>query len=435
MPHGLKIELVSVADNIERKKKCGKCAWNTTYRDKRSINQQDSGLRCSLPLPFCAYSPHNSHPPDRMPHQTTPSLPVKISVLRQLGIADNELPHGLARLRHNLLLFPSDTSSQESNICTNSGSSVDDYFFCWLPVLWERLYDTIAEGPIKHHGPDRDEDYYASKKKIFKSMSYLDQIAFVCLASGLRACQAPDCLRYRTKMERVIPVCQSWPGFRDWVLCLISCSLRALREVVPGKGNLEPNAFGLQLYRRTWHKTVPKEDKNSMCGLIDSGNTNPEIFRRCWAHLTTCILLTMTTIPGVAVELGWDSVGISGSETSEETGNESGSIDGPRPGQKIYSVEWMSVSSRRCPCRTPEFLTCRRDANLTLALHQCLGPIFICKHLILYKTEALQIYQLMLLRFSSSLHGFDTLHRTMEECMLKNLLGMMITSSLLLAKL
>ena len=53
-----------------------------------------------------------------------PSLPVKNSVLRQLGIADNELPHELARLKHNLLL-PPHTPSQGSNACANSNFSVD----------------------------------------------------------------------------------------------------------------------------------------------------------------------------------------------------------------------------------------------------------------------------------------------------------------------
>ena len=277
---------------------------------------------------------------DGGPPQTTPilpSLPVKKSVLRQLDITDNEMPHGLVRLKHNLLLSPSDTWSQESNICTNPDSC---YAVVWgqeHSELWKRLYAIIAESPIVRRGPDRDEDYYARKMKIFKSMSYLDQIAFVCLASGLRACQAPDCLQYRRKMERVVPVCHSWPGLRDWVLCIISCSLRAEGDMC--------------------NSSEPTEDDRT----IEDGLTNiyhdnhPDLFRRCWAHLTTCMLLTMSTIPEITRKLGWDSVAMSESETREGTGNESGSIDGPRPGQHIYSVEWMSVSSRCCPRCTPEY--------------------------------------------------------------------------------
>ena len=162
---------------------------------------------------------------DTKPPQTTPilpSLPVTNSVLRQLGIADYELPRGFARLKHNLLLSPSHIPWQESNICPNSGLSGPSTL--GIEPLLEYLYDTIR-------GPDAE-----SKKKTFNSMYYLDQIAIVCLAAGLHACESPDCLHYRRKLERLVPVCHSWPGLRDWVLCITSCSLRAMGEM-PDNGN------------------------------------------------------------------------------------------------------------------------------------------------------------------------------------------------------
>ena len=292
----------------------------------------------------------NRIPPQ--PSRILPSLPVEKSVLRQLGIADNELPHGLAHLKHNLLLSPSHTSSQESNICKNSGSLAvsgrQDRSEFWkrlyntvaesgrqdLCEFWKRLYNTVAGS-----GPDRDKDKHASQMNIFKSMSYLDQIAIVCLSSGVHACQAPDCLEYRKKLEKIVPVCHSWPGLQDWVLCIISCSLRA---------------------KDMCNSSEPREDdftRMSEFGLVSDSDDDPELFQRCWAHLTACILLTTTTIPeaGTTNGLGWELVEMTGSETRWGTGNASGSNDGPRPGQHIYSVEWMSVCSRRCPCCTPEY--------------------------------------------------------------------------------
>ena len=257
-----------------------------------------------------------------------PSLPVKKSVLRQLGIADNEWPHGLRRLKHNLLLSPSHTRSQGSDICTNLGPNVFGEFHLDGRELSKRLWDTIAEGPIARR---RDEDCLASKEKIFMSLSYLDQIAFVCLASGLRACQAPDCLQYQRKMERVVPVCHSWPGLRDWVLCMVSCSLRAC-NMDGSEGN----------------------EMREPCHYKHNHQYGPEIFRRCWAHLSICILLTMATIPSARTFLH-STYSFKTMAPGTGTGNESGSIDGLRPGQSIYSVEWMSVSSRRCPRCTPEY--------------------------------------------------------------------------------
>ena len=284
-----------------------------------------------------------------MPPQTAPPLPVKKSVLRQLGIADNELPYGLGRLKHNLLLFPSHTPSQESNICTNSNlisePGVDprqtndlgkldamSAAGCagWVGHLQKRVCDTIEESPIACLG---------SKMETFRSMSYIDQIAIVCLASGFRACQAPDCLQYRRKLERVAPVCHSWPGLRDWVLCVISCSLCAIQGT---------NNSSTQDVPSKQDSFVPMENKNKY-GL---DRLSLGVLERLRAHLTACILLI--TPPGAAIDQEWSLSEMSEPESLEEAAHVSGSIGSPRPDQEIYSFGKTSVSSRRCPRFTPE---------------------------------------------------------------------------------
>ena len=289
-------------------------------------------------------------PQDRIPPQATrilPPLPVEHSVLRRLGIRAKELPHGLARLKHNLLLLPFHTASKESNICPNShlrGSTGH-----WVGELTDRLKDTIAESLITDFGL-KHVDKKDAKMTIFKSFSYLDQIAVVCLASGLRACQAPDCLQYQRKLERVVPVCHSWPGLRDWVLCITSCSLRTIRDL--NHGNEDESKYGLSVYLRL------RASLDIFNGLLE----------RLRSHLTAFILLA--TPPAAALGSDWYLMGLSEPEYIEETAHRSGSIGGPRPDQTIYSFERVSVSSRRCPRSTRKFLflTCRRYANLALAL-------------------------------------------------------------------
>ena len=265
-------------------------------------------------------------PQDTKPPQTTPILPVTNSVLRQLGIADYELPRGLARLKHNLLLSPSHTPWQESNICPNSGLSGPSTNN--IKPLLEYLYDTIRGLDVE------------SKKKTFNSMYYLDQIAIVCLAAGLRACQAPDCLHYWRKLERLVPVCHSWPGLRDWVLCITSCSLRAMGEM-PDNGN--------EILKGSF-----LHDDETGRTLIIPNNQPYGLLHRLKAHLVAIIILTAPP-NDPAVRLG---LSLLEPEILEETVHESGSIGGPRPDQTIYFHE-VFVSSRGCPRFTPEFLTCR----------------------------------------------------------------------------
>ena len=309
-----------------------------------------------------------------------PPLPVKNSVLRQLGIAD-DVPHGLARLKYNLLIPPSHTPSQERNICANSafrGLATERRRYQWqsrniwaAPRFLERLKDTIAESP-SHHDPI----------DTFRSLHYLDQIALACLTAGCRDCRAPDCLQYRRKLGIVVPVCRSWPGLRDWLLCITSCSLRTARDI-----NLSQN--------HTQDRSQDFGDEKSKDGLSlqwDDWNIDQDLLPRFRNHLTACIVLTQK-----AQILGdWDITGTLGKMDNRVVADEnelSGLIGRPWPGSG-------DVSSRRCPRFTPEVLTCRRYPSF--ALHQCVGPAFVPKHLILYKREpVLQAHQWILLRFST----------------------------------
>ena len=219
----------------KRKKRDGKACV-----EHRARGEQPKILDCFAP--YCTelfhsvyiYRVQSSRPTIPNPRtKMLPSLPVKNSVLRRLGIADDDLPHGLARLKQNMLLPPHTPSSQGSNTCANSNFSVRVRGGLSLPNLilteptwpssktvWRHLKDTIAESPSR---PDPGET--------FKSLSYLDQIALVCLAAGCHDCRAPDCLQYRSKLERVVPVCRSWPGLRDWVLCITSCVSRTASDI------------------------------------------------------------------------------------------------------------------------------------------------------------------------------------------------------------
>ena len=232
-----------------------------------------------------------------------PSLPVQESVLHQLGITDHDLPRRLARLKDNLLL-----QSQKSNICANSDfrgpRDPNEYIDTRPQELRQRLNGIIAKSPSH---PDPNET--------FKSVSYLDQIALVCLAAGWRDCRARDCSQYRMLLERVVPVCDSWPGLRNWVLCIISCSM----------------------------STAESQDIEDRYGLLDSWEDN--LLVRCRDHLTACIILTLPYIPELGDE--WDITGRLVELRSPTGTDEGGSIGGPRPGPR--------VSSKRCPVLPLDF--------------------------------------------------------------------------------
>ena len=259
-----------------------------------------------------------------------PSLPVKNSVLRQLGISDYELPHGLARLKYNLLICPSHTPSQESNICANSNFSVRVKINSTRaprslsPRSWllygldgrkfqECLKDTIAESPTRPNPIDT-----------FKSLHYLDQIALACLTAGFHDCRAPDCLQYRRKLESIVPVCRSWPGLRDWVLCITSCSLRTVRDINLSQYHTQDRSQGLG----------DEKSKNGLSAEWESWGE--DLLSRFRNHLFACIVLTHTRRFGV----DWDITGTL--EAEDLSGTESGSIGQLAPSK-------YAVSSRRCP--------------------------------------------------------------------------------------
>ena len=328
-----------------------------------------------------------------------PSLPIQNSVLHELGIADNELPDGLAGLKNNLLFSPSDTQSQKSNICTNSGlASCDMGVF---GGFMQRLKDTIAEE--KFHGQNF-HDLGDQKLGIFISASYLDKIALLCLAAELRACRAPDCLQYRGVLDQTVPPCRSWPGLRDWLLGIISCSLRAMgdkavfynrneelapKEVEGSKGGDSVMTIQkLGRLKRAWVCSELDPNTFSICyewqRLLRTTSGVNELLKRFPTHVAACIAFT-TPYACIRDKL-WE---IGGSKSGLKLFRS----NSPEHSQPSHFLE-MRVSSRRCPCFTPEFLTCLRKAKLAP-----IDPAFIPKHLILSKREP--VHQLMLQRSSS----------------------------------
>ena len=177
------------------------------------------------------------------------------------------------------------------------------------------MKDTIAESPSR---PDPGET--------FKSLSYLDQIALVCLAAGCHDCRAPDCLQYRSKLERVVPVCRSWPGLRDWVLCITSCVSRTASDIDIWR-KFPPNIMYVR-FSNSWDDRIE------------------DLLPRFRNHITACFALAVA-------ERTLEVDNLVGTDKSGLTGH-------PRPPSMR-----CDVSSRRCPHFTPEVLTCRRRASLT----------------------------------------------------------------------
>ena len=265
-------------------------------------------------------------------------------MLHQLHIADKKLPYGVACLKHTLLFSPSDPTPQESNVCTNSRLSGSGDYFRALPELRKRLYDTIADSPMAPRRPNPDIDDYEWMTEHFKSMSYLDQIALICLAAGLRECRAAVCLEYQEKLQKVVPVCHSWPGLRDWVLCIISCSLHTIRDIKSSSAQVVP---GNGKDGSKQDSVAPMEDESKSGLSICRALSDHELLKRCWAHLTACIMLT--TPPEAKLDRSWDLTGMPDAEILDKPANGGGSIGGPRPDQEIYSFDWTTVSSRSCP--------------------------------------------------------------------------------------
>ena len=285
------------------------------------------------------------NPYPRTRYKMLPSLPVKNSVLRRLGIADHELPQGLRRLKDNLLIPPSHTPSQESNICANSGSNDlvkpprasprYDFRYHYCSDLFKgRLEITIAKSPSH---PDPVET--------FKSLNYLDQIALACLATGCHDCQVPDCLQYRRKLESIVPVCHSWPGLRDWVLCITSCSLRRARDI------------NLSQYR-PHDRSLGRGDEKSKKGLSrEWNNWDNDLLPRFRNLIAVSIVLTHSNQTNGT----WDIAGRV-LEADHLVGTEESGLSGSI-GQPLREVE---VSSRSCHRFTPKVLICRREGFFPL---------------------------------------------------------------------
>ena len=308
-----------------------------------------------------------------------PSLPVRDFVLRGLGIADNELPDGLARLKNNLLFSPSDRRFQESNLCPNAtlGSFINKRVRVTTGFP-EGLEDTIAKE--KFHGQDfinagcHHKDY----ERILIALSYLDQIAIVCIAAGLYACRAPSCLQYRGVLNQTVPQCRSWPGLRDWVLVFISCLLCSMGDKAVSRANEQPVPGGVEV------GMVIQERLQVLkrLSIYDSSSAaRVRLFIPFKLHMTACIAFTAShaCLRDRVLEIEGHKEDIKKHE-----------------GVGFYSSRVLEaqVSLRRCPRFTPEFLTCLRKGMLAR-----IGPAFIPKHLILYKREP--VHRLMLQRSSS----------------------------------
>ena len=46
----------------------------------------------------------------------------------------------------------------------------------------------------------------------------------LCYASGVYVCESELCRKYKVRFEKVIPSCDSWPGFRDWAIGISTCT-------------------------------------------------------------------------------------------------------------------------------------------------------------------------------------------------------------------
>ena len=158
----------------------------------------------------------------------------------------------------------------------------------------------------------------------------------------------------------VVPVCRSWPGLRDWVLCITSCSLRNIRDIknrppprlppVPGYNNEESKVEKLRI--------EPEEDEGGEHLFSDIGSWFSTAFRssdselvllrRFRTHLTACIALTTTM--GTITEGHTDYAGRErgGVNLSMFKGPVLNTPTGPwlDPAEPF---ERGNVSSRRCP--------------------------------------------------------------------------------------
>lgn len=87
------------------------------------------------------------------------------------------------------------------------------------------------------------------------------------------------------KLEEVVPVCHSWPGLRNWVLCITSCSLRMIGDIE------ESNKDSLYPFK-------------SKDGLVVCKKSPYGLLQRLGAHMGALVLLTAP--PGASQTWDWD---------------------------------------------------------------------------------------------------------------------------------
>lgn len=56
---------------------------------------------------------------------------------------------------------------------------------------------------------------------------FLDSIQSRCLEAGLTQCQSRRCWNVRSKLDAIMPSCETWNAVRDWVLIATSCQVSA----------------------------------------------------------------------------------------------------------------------------------------------------------------------------------------------------------------
>ncbi|KAI5783939.1 hypothetical protein DFH27DRAFT_275320 [Peziza echinospora] len=186
------------------------------------------------------------------PGPLDPTLAFSDEILHQLGYTQPS-DRVKVRLRENLLWNPSDTTSRISNLCANA--TLDG---C-------KHGGTTPRSSPTEEARQRLERSFAGGAGEFWSLSYMDQVALVCLSSGIRACFATDCTKYRERLESAVPPCESWPGLRAWLVCAASCALRAMGENLAMDGDQAHDI-----------KDIQKETFSQRCISCIACNPDPE---------------------------------------------------------------------------------------------------------------------------------------------------------------
>ncbi|KAI0543572.1 hypothetical protein F4679DRAFT_568226 [Xylaria curta] len=76
------------------------------------------------------------------------------------------------------------------------------------------------------------EDMWLKHRKLElnqRKMSFLSQLAQLCIVSGVRECQNKACIDSKERMRGYAPRC-GWDSFRDWVLVAMSCQIAMDQE-------------------------------------------------------------------------------------------------------------------------------------------------------------------------------------------------------------